>query len=184
MSDQIFNDTGIDYRQPRNALADKWGPHIIALGYTAIPDVLLTNLAALKMHPPDFLVLCHLLRHWWTADQLPYPSKSKLARDMHTSEKNIQRIIGRLVALGLIRRIERKREHDRNDSNVYDLAPLIAKLKPLAIAEGHSRAMEAGKKHPQPVEKSKHGTQARPPVEPIPWTYKPPTVQRPPVEKI
>jgi Helix-turn-helix domain len=122
-----------------SVLNAKWGREVMALGYTVVPDILLTRMAALGLKPAELLLIMQILRFWWSPNQLPFPSKRKLAEAIGYSERNVQRMITRLVKLKFIRRIERKCEADCNDSNVYDLGPLIARLKPLAIAEAAGR---------------------------------------------
>jgi hypothetical protein len=116
-------------------LNDKWGADIIGHGFTAVPDVMLAHMGELGLTPTEFVVLLQLMRHWWMPGHWPFPSKRTIARAMGVSDKNIQKVIGRLEARGLLKRIARKRAADGNDSNVYDLSPLILKLRPIAAAE-------------------------------------------------
>ncbi|HEY4370752.1 MAG TPA: helix-turn-helix domain-containing protein [Burkholderiales bacterium] len=126
-------------------LADKWGTEVIGPGYTAVPDVLLANLAQLKITPTELAVLLQLMRFWWTAQQLPFPSKRTVALALGMTEKNVQKVVGRLVKRGLIKRIERRKPGDRSESNCYDFAPLVAKLRVLAQAGLRMRLGVEGK---------------------------------------
>jgi hypothetical protein len=82
----------------------------------------------------------------------------------------VQRIIGRLVKLGLLRRIERKRTGDRNDSNMYDFGPLIERLKRLAVAANPERKVEERPRYASQPGRYSNEAPDRPP--------------RPPIEKI
>jgi len=124
---------------PNTVLNAKWGREVIALGYTAVPDILLMRMAALGLKPAELVLVLQLLRYWWSADQLPFPSKRTLAGAIGCSEKNVQKVIARLVATGLVLRIERRCAADRNQSNVYDLRPLVERLKKLAAVEAAER---------------------------------------------
>ena len=162
---------------PRGAegvLAEKWGTDVILHGYTAVPDLLLAHMGALKISPTELAVLLQLMRYWWAAGQLPFPSKKTLAQAMGASEKNVQRVVGRLVRRGLLKRIERKKAGDRNDSNCYDFGPLIGKLKPLAALAARElqdrlwEMRERAQAQPRAPSRShagrqeKHGRQERP----------------------
>jgi DNA-binding transcriptional regulator YhcF (GntR family) len=76
-----------------------------------------------------------VLSYWWFADQMPFPSKRKIAVAIGCTEKTVQKTMARLEKLGFVTRIERRKDQDRSDSNVYDFSPLIAQLKPLAEEE-------------------------------------------------
>ncbi|OAV63733.1 hypothetical protein Barb4_04786 [Bacteroidales bacterium Barb4] len=130
----------------RKALTKKWGDEIMAVGFTAVPDILLKRMAVLNISPMEMVVILQILSYWWSADQLPFPSKAKIAAAIGCHEKTVQQAITRLVKLGFIKRQERRREQDRNDSNVYDFAPLIAILKPEAIKEAEEQAAHREKK--------------------------------------
>ena len=141
MSNESFQSNARQAYNPDagSVLNAKWGREVMALGYTVVPDILLTRMAALGLKPAELLLIMQILRFWWSPGQLPFPSKRKLAEAIGYSERNVQRMITRLVKLKFIRRIERKREADCNDSNFYDLGPLIARLQPLALAEAAER---------------------------------------------
>lgn len=108
-----------------NTLEAKWGQKIFCLGFTAVPNALLDRMAAFDLTTTDLTVLIHLLKFWWTADEMPFPSKRLLAQDIGCSEKTIQKTIARLEKRGAVKRIARKRASDRNESNIYNLWPLL-----------------------------------------------------------
>jgi len=130
-------------QDPNTTLAQKWTPEVIALGYTAVPDLLLSRMAALGLTPTELVVLLQLLRYWWTFAQLPFPSKRKLAQAMGCSEKNIQKVIKRLEERGFVTRVERRNERDSSHTNLYDLDPLVSKLTPFVAEEAMQRQQRA-----------------------------------------
>lgn len=144
-------------------LAEKWSLEVIGAGYTAVPDVLLANLAPLAITPTELAVLLQLMRFWWTARQLPFPSKRTVALALGMTEKNVQKVVGRLVRRGLLKRIERRKQGDRSDSNCYDFAPLVAKLRLLARAGLSARlGVEAQELSPEEPPLAPHAYRSRP----------------------
>jgi predicted transcriptional regulator len=119
----------------QKALQKKWGATIIAAGYTAVPDILLRRMGALGLKPMEMIVLLQILTYWWEADNKPYPSKKAIASAIGCSEKAVQKTITRLQKLGFVARIERRRDADRSQTNIYDFAPLIQMLEPHAQEE-------------------------------------------------
>jgi hypothetical protein len=119
----------------RKALTMKWGEEIMSVGFTAVPDILLKRMAVLNITPMEMIVILQILSYWWSADQLPFPSKATIAAAIGCGEKTVQRAISSLVRLKIIRRQLRPRHADRNESNIYDFAPLIEILKPEAVKE-------------------------------------------------
>jgi len=110
-------------------LTRKWTAAVIAHGYTAVPDLLLSHMSQLGLTPTELVLLLQLLRYWWTAEHLPFPSKRKLAQAMGCSEKNVQKVMKGLEARGFVVRVQRRRAADRSDSNIYCLDPLVGKLR-------------------------------------------------------
>lgn len=113
----------------------KWGKAIIKAGWTCIPNILIRRQKTLGIDSVDLNILLHLLTYWWEDENLPHPSKETLAKAIGVNASTIQRHIRRMEAGGLLRRIERRREGDRNDTNLYDLTPLREILEPHAQQE-------------------------------------------------
>jgi DNA replication protein DnaD len=130
-------------QDPNTILAQKWTPEVIALGYTAVPDLLLSRMAALGLTPTELVLLLQLLRYWWTFAHLPFPSKRKLAEAMGCSEKNVQKVMKRLEERGFVTRVERRNQRDSSHTNLYDLDPLVGKLIPFAAEEAMRRQQKA-----------------------------------------
>jgi predicted transcriptional regulator len=132
--------------ESQKALTKKWGEEIMSVGFTAVPDILLRRMAVLNLTPMEMVVILQILSYWWSADQLPFPSKAKIAAAIGCTEKTVQKAITRLVNLGFIRRQLRPRIGDRNESNIYDFSPLIEQLKPEAIKEAAAQQEHREKK--------------------------------------
>lgn len=97
------------------------------------------NLVALGLTPQELNVLLVLLKHWWTADNLPYPSRARIAEHIGVAPRTIQRSITRLRELGLV---ETRKRPGPAGTNEYSFQGLIRELSP------HARdALELLEKH-------------------------------------
>jgi len=126
---------GMPEQSTQSVLADKWSAQTMACGYTVVPDVLLEHMGELGLTPTELVVMLQVMRFWWRADQLPFPSKHTLAQAMGMTDKNVQKVIGRLHEKGWMKRIMRRRARDRHESNRYDFAQLVATLRDCACWE-------------------------------------------------
>ncbi|NOG32860.1 hypothetical protein HLB35_15805 [Halomonas sp. TBZ9] len=79
------------------------------------------------------------MTYWWQNEQKPYPSKATLAKSIGVTSGTIQKRIRAMEAGGLIKRIQRRRENNRSDTNEYDLSPLRDALVPHAEEELRER---------------------------------------------
>lgn len=113
----------------------KWGKPITEAGWTTIPNILIRRQRTLGLEPIDINILLHLLTYWWEDENHPHPSKDTLAQSIGVSSSTIQRRIRQMEAGGLLKRVERRREGDRSDTNLYDLTPLRSILEPHAQQE-------------------------------------------------
>ncbi len=99
----------------------KWGPKLVAAGWTLVPSTILERQLALGLDPVDLNILLHLARHWWQAGNPPRPSIKSIAQCIGKSVSTVQRRITRMKNDGLIE-IEH-RFHDRHrgqtSSNYY-----------------------------------------------------------------
>lgn len=84
----------------------KWGSAILDDGWTAIPNKLLKNAAQLDLDPTETLTLIYLVRFWWTADEMPYPSISKTSEQMGVTRKTLGKKFASLEDKGLIKLVE------------------------------------------------------------------------------
>lgn len=134
-------------RDGKKALESKWGKPNIAAGWTCIPNILIRRQKTLGLDPTDLNILLHLLAYWWDDGNLPHPSKETLAQAIGISASTVQRRIRSMEAGGLLKRVERRKEKDRSDTNLYDLTPLKGLLEPHALHEVAERnAGHAGRR--------------------------------------
>lgn len=113
-------------------LKERWGGPLIDAGYTVIPNAILLRMQALGLDALDLAIIAHIASYWWSKEKLPFPSKASLAKGLRVDPSTIRRRIAKLEAGKLIRRVKRKGRHGGNDSNMYDLAPLIKAAEPYA----------------------------------------------------
>ncbi len=112
-------------------LRQKWGS-VLDDGFTVVPSVLIHSLTAMKLGATELAILVALIDLWWSPADMPWPSKSKLAKRLGISESTVQRSLKRLVAEGLIVSEARFRGHGGQTSNRYDLTPLVARLEAIS----------------------------------------------------
>lgn len=117
----------------------KWGKALLAPGWTLVPNILLTKQHALGLDPVDINILLQIMKHWWRADEAPFPSHGKLAETMNIDISTVKRHLKGLRAAGLITWKSRKRPDGGRASNVYDLSGLIKHALPFAEEEMEER---------------------------------------------
>lgn len=110
----------------------KWGVDVMAMGFCVLPSLLFRAQRRLGLNPTQLAVLLQLADFWWDAGRKPFPKKADLADRLFLSERQVQRHIADLEAIGYVTRIERKAAHRGKISNEYDLSGLVDKLKALA----------------------------------------------------
>lgn len=113
----------------------KWGDKLIDAGYTILPSILITRQKALGLEPIHINILLVLFTHWWTADNLPYPTKKRMAEIIGVDESTIRRRIAEMEKWKFISRVQRRVEKDKNLPNIYDCTGLIVALQPFAQEE-------------------------------------------------
>jgi len=114
----------------------KWSKTLWATGWAAIPVVILKYQRELRLDATDVNIILHLVRHWWTAERLPFPSKAEMASCMGIHPSTVQRHMRKLEKAGLIERVERyDSKHGGQSMNEYDLRGLINKATPYAHQE-------------------------------------------------
>lgn len=111
---------------------EKWSPRLLEAGWSMLPNVILERQQALGLDPVDVNIILHLVRHWWFADELPFPSKKTIAECMGVDPRTVQRHIAALEKGGLIKRIKRGDARRGQKSNYYDLSGLIKEALPYA----------------------------------------------------
>jgi len=133
-ADEVESGTG-KKNESKKALEAKWGKSNIAAGWTCIPNILIRRQVTLGLDSIDVNILLHLMTYWWEDGNLPHPSKDTLAQAIGISTSTVQRRIRAMEGGGLLIRVERRREKDRSETNLYDLTPLKEILEPHARHE-------------------------------------------------
>jgi DNA-binding MarR family transcriptional regulator len=113
-------------------LAKRWTKGVINFGWTGIPNILIENQQRIGLNPIQLNILIILLKHWWEHSNHPFPSKKKIAEITGRDKSTIQRNIRDMEKRNLIERVRRDRASGGQDTNRYDLTPLVEVLKLLA----------------------------------------------------
>lgn len=99
-----------------------------------------------------------MIDHWWDGDEMPFPSKKRLGERIGVSEKTVQRAVAKLESEGSVRRVARHNRLGGQTSNIYDLTPLVEKLRP--IAADMTKAREEAKATRRSPERPGHRLRA------------------------
>ena len=110
----------------------KWTRPLINAGFMIMPDVFLEHQQDFKLDAIDMNIIFHLARYWWSANNLPHPSKKTIAERMGIDASTVRRRIARMEKAGLIKRNARFGSDQRREANDYDFRGLINKAKPFA----------------------------------------------------
>lgn len=78
----------------------------------------------LGLKPRDFIVYCCLLRHSDNNTRTCFPSRRLIAKECQMDRKTVDTAIENLVALDLVKKIQRHRENGTRTSNLYCVANL------------------------------------------------------------
>lgn len=127
----------------KSMMEERWGKNVIRAGYTVVPSIILRAQARLHINAVDLAVLLHLLDHWWDNAEMPFPSKQRIADRLDVSTKTVQRAIVKLEKEGLVRRVARSNGNGGQASNLYDLQPLIDRIRPIADEDLEARKKAA-----------------------------------------
>ncbi|RYZ13395.1 MAG: helix-turn-helix domain-containing protein [Myxococcaceae bacterium] len=128
--------TGSEVRESEK----KWGKPAIDAGFSIVPNMLLHKQHALGIDCIDVVILLQIAKHWWRADQSPYPSQVQLAETMDVNLSTIKRHLNNLRRLGFISWDARKRDDGGQTSNIYSLTGLVTHLNRYAEEELAARA--------------------------------------------
>jgi hypothetical protein len=117
-------------------MSRKWGSDIVSSGFTSLPNHLLSiNQFVRKerrLTPTELLTLFQILSAWWHAEQLPFPSKTTIARRLGLSPRQVQRALNGLEEKGYLTRVARFYPNRGRASNSYDLSKMVALVRVLA----------------------------------------------------
>jgi predicted transcriptional regulator len=113
----------------------KWGLELVDAGWTMVPSTILECQHLLGLDSVDLNILLQIAKHWWKADDPPWPSIKSIAERIGKSPSTIQRRITKLNKSGLIEIKHRFHErHKGQKSSIYTFDGLIAKATELARA--------------------------------------------------
>lgn len=119
-------------------VAEKWGKEVAERGFAQIPNYLLILNQFLdeekRLGPGEHNILLQLVGAWWKKSEMPYPALKTLAVRSGISDRQAQRAVTRLEALGFLKRTKRKGAGGLIASNAYDLSPLVRVLGVVAKA--------------------------------------------------
>lgn len=119
----------------------KWSKTLMAAGWNVIPNIIIEKQAALGLDPLDMNIILHLSHYWWQADNAPHPSVATIAKAVQVTPRTVQKRIAALVALGFLRREERRYTPNGSVTNRYHFDGLIEAAKPYA----EEKALEIAK---------------------------------------
>lgn len=106
--------------------SNKWSYQLQSDGYTPIPNTLIKNQAKLGITDAEMVVIMSLASFKWDR-QMPYPSVATLCSFTGKTSGAIRNILRNLDRKGLVKRVYRE-----NQTNKYDLSPLIKLLNSYA----------------------------------------------------
>lgn len=91
-----------------SSMKTKWGEGVTGAGWTTVPNTLLKNAYRMDLDPTETLTLIYLLRFWWNAEDMPYPSISKTSIEMGVTRKTMAKKFASLQEKGLIKLVKHK----------------------------------------------------------------------------
>jgi DNA-binding MarR family transcriptional regulator len=89
-----------------SSMKAKWGEEVVRAGWTTVPNTLLKNAYRMNLDPTETLTLIYLLRFWWNAEGMPYPSISKTSVEMGVTRKTMAKKFASLQEKGLIKLVK------------------------------------------------------------------------------
>lgn len=148
----------------RNHIVERWGEEVVKRGWFAAPLMLFEYQARLELKDVEMVVLLHLLKHWRSKDNPPFPSIKKIARLMgKKSHRSVQKILSCLADHPGAKKltqydgyiiVEPRRDFDgdgRQTSNIYHMNPLVEALEKIADEENKSEEGAKQRKSSIPV---------------------------------
>ncbi|TQE98517.1 MAG: helix-turn-helix domain-containing protein [Spiribacter salinus] len=147
MNEQVHTNA---FAPGRERVRQKWGTAVDEgfTGFQMVPDVLVRSQKRLGLTSAEMMVLLNILMHWWTADRWPHPRLATIARRMGVEERTVQRHVGKLEKVGLVKRLPPEQDPGGGPSRRrFDLTGLIARLEELAdqmrLSEGEDRPVSS-----------------------------------------
>jgi DNA-binding transcriptional regulator YhcF (GntR family) len=129
-------------------IAELWGRDVVAPGFAALPSIILEKQSALGLEPIDINIIMQIVKHWRQKDNLPFPSKRRIADAIGIHSRTVQRRISAMVHAGFIKRVERRNTMKGTMSTSYDFSGLIKLAVPFA-----NEAMDERRLHEQQTDR-------------------------------
>jgi hypothetical protein len=102
--------TGHQRKAGSSRAYEKWGIDVVKGGYTLIPrDLMEINLYLAddqKLTPTELMVLFVIISTWSDPKYFPSASRSFIANRLNISERQVQRIVARLIEKQVLRRYQ------------------------------------------------------------------------------
>ncbi len=119
---------------PNWSVQKKWGTAVEGgeTGYQSLPDVLIKGQRELGLNATEMVVLLNILVHWWSADNLPHPRPSSIARRMDVTTRTVERAIRSLERKGLVKRLLPDPENGRPSVRRFDLSGVVSATQRMA----------------------------------------------------
>lgn len=108
---------------------DRWTDEVLKAGFTIIPSALVIRQRQLGLKAVDVNILLHLISAWWRKESFPRLSKQTIAKRMGIDPSTVQRRVRAMESAGLVKRIRRTGKKKADQTNAYDLTPLVERLK-------------------------------------------------------
>ena len=126
-------------------------PLIVALGVTAIPNLLLRYQGRLGLTSNEVIYLQHVLLHRWQ-EAWPWVAISTIVESTGAAERSVRDWKASLIAKGLLTIRTRGRPGGGRGADEHDLSRLFAALEALALEEELQRADDGGRQQlPTPM---------------------------------
>ena len=124
-------DKTTDAKEAVNQTQKKWGHKVMKHNFTIYPKLLIRSMVHFDLKPAEFLVLLHIVEHWWEFDKNPFPSVDTLAGLLGFKRRHLQDILNTLENKALIKRKPRRTSvaSKHQGSNSFDLSGLRAQLE-------------------------------------------------------
>ena len=112
---------------PRS-ISVRFGDELLQSGFTAVPNLVLSNYAALGMSSAEMLFTIQIWYHWWSKHD-PHPSLKTIAGRMGVSRRQARTYAQSLRRKKLLIVRERYSENSGQTTSEYDFTPLLEEVR-------------------------------------------------------
>ncbi|WP_183514874.1 helix-turn-helix domain-containing protein [Methylobacterium brachythecii] len=116
-------------KRPPSSVERIWGKSVTRHGYAGVPSILIRAQKRLGLSPIQLNIVIQLLDYWHDPARKPFPPKKELAERIGVTPKTVQNNIRELEKAGLITRHIRRTSSGDYNSNIYDLNPLVDRVR-------------------------------------------------------